>query len=58
MCNHTGCLILLAAPRGDGVPDMGGVLGLCFFLHPMSGTLFFWGWVAGGVGHPVFGIWL
>ena len=31
-------------PQKNRVPDIGGVLGLCFFLHPMSGTLFFWGW--------------
>jgi hypothetical protein len=26
----TGCLILLATPKKNRVPDMGGVLGLCF----------------------------
>ena len=43
----TGWPILLATPQKNRVPDMGGVLGLCFFLHPISGTLFFWGWQEG-----------
>ena len=40
-------------PKKSRIPDMGGVLGLCFFLlHPMSETLFFWG-VARIAVHPV-----
>ena len=51
--HFTGCVILLATPQKNRVPDMGGVLGLCFFLCPMSGTLLFWG-VARRMRHPVY----